>query len=191
MTDEIEVVPQITKTDARDLKSLVRGDYKMLQNELSRRANRLQNNLRDIRSERVEEDKAAAKTEVAGLIRRVNNLNDAIVAKMTELSAAGWTNNPYGNGYVRDTEMSPHAFTVSFNIENLIPPTRDNSDLNDAQTDINDQEHEAALGLEKAEADFIRELTLQSVTGEAARDFIIALPTPESLITAPALALPA
>jgi hypothetical protein len=187
MTEEtVDVTPQITKTDARDLKSLVRNDYKMLQSELSRRAGRLDEEINAIRQERHEEDEAAAAKELAGLTRRVNSLNAAIVAKISELAEAGWTSRP-GGYYGRSDEISPHAFTVKFQFGNLTPPSRDNSDIEEASSQVREQAHDAKLGLDRAEADFIRELTLQSVTSESARVFITALPTPESLLPQPAL----
>ncbi len=192
MTDEIveiEVTPQITKTDARDLKSLVRNDYKMLYNELERRSDTLHEELNEVRSERDDEDSALAASTLSGLVRRVNNLNDAIVEKLTELGEAGWTSQHHYVGYndKRSNELQPHAFTVKFNFDTLIPPERDNSDITDASQEVSRRMHDAQRALESAEADFLRDLTLQSVTSNAARDFITSLPTAESLLARPAL----
>ncbi len=178
------LTPPITKTDARDLKALVRNDYKMLQSELGRRRQRLSDEIQAIRQERDEEDGVLVAKELAGLTRRVNSLNAAIVAKLTELGEAGWASKRYNN---TRQNLDPNAFTVKFNLDNLVPPSRDNSDIDAANEEVISQARDARCNLERAEADFIRDLTLQSVTSGAARDFIIALPTPESLLPQPAL----
>jgi putative protein kinase ArgK-like GTPase of G3E family len=186
MTD---TTPAITKSDAKDLKALVRSDYKFLRDELSRRRTDLEQQVQDEREQRKEEDEKAAARELAALVRRVNTLNDAIIAKLTELSSEGWKQR--GGGYRYDqnggNEITPHSFTVNFNFDSLVPPSRDNSDLNKANETIYAQYVEAMRSIERNESDFVRELTLQSVTSEAAREFITALPTPEQLITAPQL----
>ncbi len=125
---------------------------------------------------------------MSNLIRRVKNLNGAIIEKLTELSDEGWQRRlgAYNRHSGEFTEFDPADFTVQIpNLARLAPPTRDNSDLLAARDTIHEQWQSAMRNLERQEADFIRDLTLQSVTSEAAREFIVALPTPEQLIEAP------
>lgn len=181
-------LPNITKTDARTLTSLVRNDYKMLNKELGRRKERLSDEIRDQRVERQTEDEAEAKRELAGLVRRVDNLNKAIVTRLTELRDAGWGHvNTYRTtpaGGLTNT-FDPHNFSVTFNSAGFVPPERDNDDLAALSRELDSDYYEAVSSLDRQEADIVRKLALQSVTSDGAREMILSLPTPESLLSAP------
>ncbi len=179
-------LPNITKTDARTLTSLVRRDYEMLSTELGHRKNILETELRDQRIEREKEDDAIASRELAGLVRRVTTLNNAISAKLTELRDAGWTHR---NNQYRPTHDSfdPTGFGVTFNGSGFVPPERDNSDIEAQQTQLDSDFYAVRSTLERQEADIVRQLALQSVTSDGAREMILSLPTPESLLSMPAL----
>jgi hypothetical protein len=176
-------LPNITKTDARTLTSLVRNDYKMLNSELGRRKVALEDEIGEQRAAREAEDRAIANKEMAGLLRRVNNLNQAIVEKLTELRNDGWTHYNYGH---RDG-FDPHRFTVKLSTEGFMPPQRDNADLQELNRQLNNDFYEASASLDRQEADIVRQLALQSVTSDGAREMILSLPTPESLLSAPQL----
>ena len=180
-------LPNITKTDARTLTSLVRSDYKMLNSELGRRKVRLESEIRTQQEERQEEDEAEAKRELAGLVRRVDTLNKAIVARLTELRDAGWSHvNSYRTG-PQGHAFDPHNFSVTFNAAGFTPPERDNSDLAGLRSQLDSDFYEATSSLDRQEADIVRKLALQSVTSDGAREMILSLPTPESLLSRPAL----
>lgn len=189
-TSSPEVIPQMTKTDAKELKALVRNDTKVLDNELQRRRDKIDKQLAKIAEERKAEDEATLRKEINGLMRRVKNLNEAIVEKLSELADEGWTvdRRNYRYMYSNGTgEIDPHTFTVEANFSGLLPPDRDNSDLQEAYETLNEEYYNASSSLQSREAEMLRELTLRSVTTEAAQEFIMDLPTPEKLLPAPTI----
>lgn len=185
MSDDTTVQNPISKTDAKELKALVRSDYRMLQDELARRREDLTDLIQEESRKRNAENQARAEKEFKALQRRVKTLNDAIVSKVQELGEEGWTDRYRGRG--DNTRFpNPHDYTVTIpNLERLTPPEVNNQDLQDAEKSLRDNYYTASRSLDRQEADFVRELTLLSVTSETAREFITSLPTPESLLPAP------
>lgn len=181
MSDKTETKPQLTKTDAKELKALVRSDTKATTEELRRRYHEIRNAIDREREKMEKENEQEAMNEVADLMKGVKALNEKIVSKLNKLSEAGWTRQA---GYRGPEPINPHDFTVSLKgLNNLIPPTKENP--RSLAIEVDEQYHAAQRQLERQEADMIRELTLRSVTSDAARDFILSMPTPEQLLPVP------
>lgn len=196
-----EVVPTLTKTDARELKSLVSRDTKVLLEELEFRHGSYEAQLRHqyqaehqaIAEERVvreEADKVALAKVTSKVSRRIDNLNEAIMATLKELEAAGWRTPGH------ETITNKGGWLVSRANYRLLPPERDDSDLADREKAAQEAYRQASEDLDAAyrearrittgrEADVLRDLTLQSITTEAAREFILEMPTSDDLLPAP------
>lgn len=197
-----EVVPTLTKTDARELKSLVSRDTKVLLEELEFRNESYQTQLHnqlvaeqeDISRERharEEADQALLAKEMTKISRRIDSLNAAIMATLEELEATGWRTP--GDSSITNKSLWMVAPRAGLR---LLPPDRDDSDLADRDKASQKAYHEAIAALAKAyrearrittgrEADVLRDLTLQSITTEAAREFILEMPTSDDLLPAP------
>lgn len=210
-TSSPKVVPALTKTDAKELKALVRRDNEILMGELTRRhddffalINKDKVERLDVvneeRQSRDEADTKAANAALAKLQKRVQSLNEAIVETLTELSEDGWAYSRRTRGYGVTGErqpVNPHAHAVSIPyLDQLTPPGRDDSDLDEQEAEIKEetrkaldavasQYNEAKRTLETQEADMLRDLTLQSITTEAAREFILEMPTAAELLPPP------
>lgn len=207
-TSSPKVVPALTKTDARELKSLVKNDTAILMEELDHRRTgfareldaQLEEALESINEARRNRDDEDAKTAARVLSKiqgRITNLNKAIVEAMTELGEAGWT-SPHARRYGRTAEgLNPHEWTVALpNVSGLRPPSRDDSDLDEQRKAIT-AKHEAVFealteeyrvarrDLAAQEASINRDLVLQSITTEAAKEFVLNMPTVENLLPAP------
>lgn len=181
MTETTTDKPQLTKTDAKELKALVRSDTKATAEELRRRYHEIRNAIDREREQMEKENEKEATKEVADLMKDVKALNEKIVSKLNKLSDAGWTKQA---GYRGPEPINPHDFTVSLKgLNNLIPPTKDNP--RSLAIELDEHYRAAERQLERQEADMIRDLTLRSVTSEAARDFILSMPTPEQLLPVP------
>lgn len=181
MSDETPV-KQLTKTDARELKSLVRSDTKILLNTLTQRREQMDAAIRQEYKRREGENQKAARKELAALVRRVNSLNEAIVKKLQELSDEGWMQQEYHH---RVVPIQPSQFTVSLSVKSLVPPNSVETQLSEASEALNQQYWDAQRAVEAREGEMIRELTLMSVTSDTAREFILDMPTPESLLPTP------
>ncbi len=200
-TSSPTVVPALTKTDARALASLVKKDTSILLDELDsrredfvaqayERRREAQAGISAIRDERDAEDVSASNAAMARIQRRVTSLNEDIIKVMTDLSDAGWA----GRG---GAPFDPHRFTVDLpDTHHLVPPDRDNSDLDDRLDDIRDENNEiditieaqyqaARRGLQTDEATVHRSLILQSITTEAAAEFVLSMPEVEDLLPVP------
>jgi hypothetical protein len=176
-----ETVKQLTKTDARDLKSLVRSDTKILQSTLEQRYRQMDTQLGQEVRRREGENKKVAQKELAALVKRVNTLNEAIVKRLKELSDEGWMQQEYR----KVVPIQPSKFTVSFQVKDLVPPDSVESQLTEAYESLTQQYWDAKRAVEVREGEMIRELTLMSVTSDTAREFILDMPTPESLLPTP------
>ena len=200
-TSSPAVVPALTKTDARELKSLVKNDTRMLKDELDTRLSEFRSQinqamneeLQAVKTERIErneEDEKLAERAMKRIQGRINTLNEAIIKQMTEMSEEGWT---YYNG----GQISPHGWTVELSSQSrhLTPPARDNSDLDEREETIRtkyntlldevwSQYNQAERQLDQQEASVTRELTLQSITTEKAQEFILNMP--DDICRAPA-----
>lgn len=196
-----EVVPTLTKTDARELKSLVSRDTKVLLEELEFRNQSYeaqlhrqyvaeQEAIRDERKSREEADQALLSREMSKISRRIDTLNKAIVATLEELEDAGWRTPGATTIVNKGHWMVPERST------RLLPPDRDDSDLADREDAAREAYQQASQELSQAyrearrvttgrEADVLRDLTLQSITTEAAREFILEMPTSDDLLPAP------
>lgn len=201
-TSSPTVIPALTKTDARELRSLVKKDTQILLDELDYRRSDFMGQIheqgqvelgviQEELTERVEADARANDAVFAKIQRRIDSLNKAIVETLTDLGEAGWTDGRYGGS------IDPHRHTVVLpDTHRLLPPNRDNSDLDDQSAVIRAKVHamEATLqqeyqvakrDLETEEASIHRNLTLQSITTEAAQEFILGMPEVESLLPTP------
>ncbi len=202
-TSSKKVVPALTKTDARELKTLVRRDTELLLEELKYRRGdftgkvnaekkRRLSEVDEEREARQKADRDEADKALKRIQSRVDSLNKAIVETLAEMVAEGWSGR-FGR------HIDPHAFTVSLNpsVGQFQPPGRDDSDLDERAITIqreldevadaiHESYREAKRTLETREADMLRDLTLQSITTEAAREFILEMPTVEDLLPAPA-----
>ena len=185
MSENTVVEPTITKSDARDLKALVKNDVRILHEQLKKREQDLGSQLRAEWERRDQEATAQAEAELKNLQKRVTNLNKAIVEKVEELSKAGWKHS-YGRGDRRKA-IDPTHFTVSIPVENLMPPSVDFSDLQAASEALTQAYWNTRHDLDRQEGEMIRELTLRSITTTAARDFILEMPTAESLLPTPTI----
>ena len=199
-----EVAPALTKTDARELKALVSRDTKILGDELNYRYNlyidalveQRRSAAAEIKAEtdrRNAEDAVTLEREIRRITRRVDALNKSIRETLDEMEEAGWRARVNRSGVGDKSNFMvqmPQAFQY------LLPPTRDNSDLKardeeinkahqDAMNDLGERYHEARRNLTGREAEILRDLTLQSISSEAAREFILNMPSSDSLLAAP------
>ncbi len=200
-TESPEVIPTLTKTDARELKSLVSRDTKILLEELEFRNQTYeaelhhqhqaaQEEIRKERQDREEADEAQLAKEMSKISRRIETLNKAIMTTLEELEEAGWRTPGY------DTITNKDRWMVPSRMSRLLPPERDDSDLAEREEEARQAYRQASEDLAQAyrearrvatgrEADVLRDLTLQSITTEAAREFILEMPTSDDLLPAP------
>ena len=201
-TSSPEVIPAITKADALALRQLVRADTKILLEGIELRRDDFWGQVNDqctselaelqtVKDQRDADDAKVRDTNLAKIERRLNGLNVAIVETMTELRDAGWG---YGYGY---SPIDPHSFAVAMpNTDRLRPPERDDSELdeqiqavqnnaNDMTVTIQGAYQVAKRGLETQEAGVAKELVLQSITTEMAREFVVNMPNVENVLPAP------
>lgn len=203
-----EVVPTLTKTDARELKSLVSRDTKILLEELEFRHERYRNALDERRSEelraimeereaRDEADQVLLEKEMGKIQRRIDTLNEAIRETLGDLAEAGWR-SPGADTIINkgQWEVGLNLGTTRYGGVRLLPPTRDDEDLAARDLAAKEEYSRAVEALDNAynearrqvtgrEADVLRDLTLQSITTEAAREFILEMPTSDDLLPAP------
>ena len=201
-TSSPEVVPTLTKTDARELKSLVSRDSKILLEELQYRYGIYMDSLQaqyraeqkaigEERAAREQADEAALAREMSKVQRRVDTLNVAIGETLVALEDAGWRSPGNVGGITGRTR-----WMIGLPSDRLLPPSRDDEDLKNrtlaadkshqqAMEDLNENYQEARRMVVGREADMLRSLTLQSITTEAAREFILEFPTSNDLLPAP------
>lgn len=203
-TSSPAVIPSLTKTDARELKSLVARDTKVLISELDYRKSVYDADLtRQYREEleAIEEERGARNAadeaimakEMAKIQRRIDVLNEDIMALLKHLEEEGW-HSPN-----RETIQNKSDWLLNspgYKSQRVFAPARDDSDLNERQQVTNETYYATVNALAESyreaqrqvigrEADVLRNLTLQSITTEAAREFILDMPSSHDLLPPP------
>jgi hypothetical protein len=136
-------------------------------------------------------DRAALEASLIPVTEGLRALNAQIVELVEGLAASGWTT-------MGGIPVNPHGYAIELHnrFSAIRPPARDDGALdeeyeaekdriNAIRSQVMAQADAADRSVQAREAEMLRDLTLMSITTEAAREFILSMPTAEMLLPPP------
>lgn len=169
----------MTKTEARELKTLVRSDFDTLEDRLSQRDKELHGILNRERSRRNKEAEQEVNRQFSNLRRRFRRLQRDTEEFMDELEGKGWNVG---------TKYGGKPFSVELTLQGVRPPKYDDHpDLDEARTFLIEQYSEALETIVTKRAEMLRQLTLNMLESDEAIEFFENMPTAENLLPPPPL----
>lgn len=202
-----DFTPVITKADAQQLKSVTNSEFKVITMELERRKDDL---LGIIEIEGKQKEQAAreqyevqeqATEDAAKAIRdtyrqklmvHVEKLNKKMVADLKDLGVQFWEKRRYGAPGQEIEE--PTLITGHASLDNVKYPAKQklqtvlgkiNNETDARKEQVNRDYREASFKLARLQQDQLVSLAGQSITTQAAQQFLQGLPKAENLLTAP------
>jgi hypothetical protein len=168
---------KMTKTEAKEIRSLVKSEYSFLDQELGGQVARIKS---DIRAQFDAEAEAAlieARKRTDKLRAKAKKLQDEAHELLRQLQAEGFELQGYGN---------QELFTFDVKDGNLKVATVEKR-MKRAFDLVDQQVHDARRGLKVNENDAVRALTLEMCDTDTARGFIEKIPTLGDLVQMPDL----
>jgi hypothetical protein len=194
----------MTATEARELKNLVTGEFKVLRDEVNRRAKRLHRaaseKLQQAREEANESRSEAleahypARAALDDEYRKALDVLNARFAKKADVlvgrlrrdgivlderyirGRTTWDQTFYtGDSYRGYTDWSEWKLAESSEV----------TAARQAVKDLEQQTHEARYSIDRREQDMLRDLVLTQLTSKSAVEFFEAIPSAEQLLPAP------
>lgn len=177
-------ISTMTKTEARELKSLVKSDFATLETRVDSRYHDMQSKLKQERLRRNQEIQKAARKELSSLRAQYTRLANKTQETLDELTAQGWAASNF------------RIFECKFNIDNIKPPNYDkHEDLDEEQDLLYDRYRSVKEGLQDEKSRLLRQLVLNTLKTDEAKAFLSEIPTAEDVLPTPdfikALELPA
>lgn len=169
---------QITKTERTELTRLIKLNTKVLRNEIACREAEMLSEISVRLAERAREDDKAAdgfQEACRELTQEANAKLDELLKQHGELFSGGRWRDP-GRFH------APRAYRVPEDREQLRKA---------AEHRIRLQARQARAALDRAEADLLRDLHVEALETEAAREFLTRMPTLDGLLPTSALELEA
>ena len=196
----------MTKTDAKECRSLVKNEYTFLNDELSGQAGRIKSDVRDAIDKETEQLLKNARKRVETLRSKAEQVNEfareqmaAVRKKAEAVEAAGRKLEEelreqgieFNYSY---RESEPVSFSghdsdnpINFNLVKNLTHVGQQNRLEKAMAIVNEQVNDARRGLKVQENEAVRKLTMNMMTSEEAKSFIANIPTLEALIEKPDL----
>jgi hypothetical protein len=168
----------MTKTEARELKSLVRADFDALEEAVQVRVQNFDRIILKERQRRNKEVSQEVAARFAALRRRFRKLQHDAEDMFDELEKEGWDINSYGSG----------PFQVNLDLDRVKPPNYDDhEDLQEASEELWVQSTQAESDLTTQKNQFLRDLTLNMLESDEAIAFVHSIPTVEQALPASTL----
>jgi hypothetical protein len=168
---------KMTKTEAKEIRTLVKSEYSFLDTEIGGQVARIK---ADIRAQFDAEAEAAlvnARKRTDKLRAKAKKLQDEAHELLRELQGEGFELGGYGQ---------PELFTFDVKDGNLKVATVENR-MKRAFDLVDQQVHDARRGLKVNENEAVRKLTLNMCDTDEARSFIENIPSLGELVSMPDL----
>lgn len=173
----------ITKTEARELKALVRSEFKVLGDELFRRRNQLKDQL-DAETRKIsDQQKVTANPFMKTVNRKADELRREAEKARDALIEAGYEGVPENLVRITMPTFGAGGYVLEATGSIRLPDAF--KDVAKAQKQLTDEYYEVERQIERMEQDFIRELTLSQLESSEAKEFFNRVPTAEQLLPAP------
>lgn len=168
---------KITKTEAKEIRSLVKSEYSFLDQELGGQTNRIKSDIRQHMEAEAEAALVSARKRTDALRKKGQKLAEEAHELLRQLQAEGFELGGY-----RQDEL----FTFEVKDSNLEVKTV-KSRLKAANDIVDQQVHDARRGLKLNENEAVRKLTLHMCSSDEARSFIENIPALAELVQMPDL----
>jgi len=206
MADADNTESAMTKTDAKECRSLVKSEYKFLNDEISGQANRVKSDAReaiDLETEkmlknarsRVETLRGHAETvsenarKAMQVIRKEAEAVEAKSRKLQEELRDQGIEFNLGFSKPQPVTFSGHKSDnpVTFEVGTDLKHTNQQARLQKALGIVDEQVNNARRSIKIEENSAVRDLTMNMMSSQQAKNFIANIPTLENLIDAPNL----
>lgn len=168
---------KMTKTEAKEIRTLVKSEYSFLDQELGGQVNRIKSDIRAAMEAEAEAALVSARKRTDALRKKAEKLKSEAHELLRTLQLEGFELEGY-----RANEL----FTFEVHDQSLAVKTV-KSRLKRANDLVDQQVHDARRALKVNENEAVRELTLEMCDTETARGFIKAIPALGELVQMPNL----
>jgi len=175
MTDTAKTT--MTKTEAKEIRTLVKSEYAFLDQELGGQTNRIKSDIRTAMEAEAEAALVGARKRTDALRKKGQKLATEAHELLRQLQAEGFELGGY---------RSDELFTFEVKDSNLEVKTV-KSRLKRANDIVDQQVHDARRGLKVNENEAVRNLTLNMCSSDEARGYIENIPQLSALVSMPDL----
>ena len=168
---------KMTKTEAKEIRTLVKSEYSFLDQELGGQTNRIKSDIRQHMEAEAEAALTGARKRTDALRKKAKKLEDEAHELLRQLQSEGFELGGYGNSTL---------FTYNVADDKLEVKTV-KSRLKAANDIVDQQVHDARRGLKVNENEAVRKLTLNMCDTDEARSFIENIPALSELVQMPNL----
>jgi len=168
---------KMTKTEAKEIRTLVKSEYSFLDQEIGGQVNRIKSDIRQHLEAEAEIALTAARKRTDKLRAKAKKLEDEAHELLRTLQQEGFELGGYGNSTLFSYTVADDKLKV-VNVEKAMKRAFDAVDT---------QVHDARRGLKVNENDAVRKLTLNMCDTDEARSFIENIPALGALVTMPDL----
>jgi hypothetical protein len=166
---------KMTKTEAKEIRSLVKSEYSFLDQELGGQVARIKSDIRQHMEAEAEAALVGARKQIDKIRAKAKKLEEEGHELLRELQTQGFEMNYRGQNLL--------SATVNDNIKVATVEKRQKAAFDAVDTQV----HEARRGLKVNENDAVRKLTLNMCDTDEARSFIENIPALAELVSMPDL----
>ena len=168
---------KMTKTEAKEIRTLVKSEYSFLDQELGGQVARIKSDIRQSFEQEAEAHLTRARSKVDKLRKKAKKLEEEGHELLRELQLDGFTLGGYGKPELLTTNINDGSLKVE-NVEKRMKTAFDAVDT---------QVHDSRRSLKLNENEAVRKLTLNMCDTSEARSFIENIPSLAELVSMPDL----
>lgn len=168
---------KMTKTEAKEIRSLVKSEYAFLDQEIGGQVNRIKSDIRQQLEAEAEIALKGARKRTDALRKKAEKLNNEAHELLRQLQDEGFDLAGYGTQTLFSFDVKDQNLKV-VNVEKAMKRAFDS---------VDQQVHDARRGLKVNENEAVRKLTLNMCDTDEARGFIEGIPSLGTLVTMPNL----
>lgn len=165
----------MTKTEAKEIRTLVKSEYSFLDQELGGQSSRIKADIRQQLEAEADAALSKARKKTDALRKKGEKLKQEAHELLRELQAEGFELSGYGRS---------ELFTFDVHDSNLKVSTVERA-MKRAFDAVDQQVHDARRGLKVNENEAVRKLTLNMCDTDEARSFIEQIPSLGELVSMP------